>query len=333
MLQVKIVLQFTAIGNITGNFNSETGVLSLNGTDTVANYQAALRLVSYANTSDSPSINPRVINFVVNDGALNSAIASSTVNITAIEEAPFIPESAAGFDDLEDGPLNALDLESEEDLDLSASLDFDDLIDQEDERLTNKVFFPEINNVLSGNGTKSNPFVFEISSNKPIMLGSVLRNVGKIEMPTEGLNENMGALDIVTVDNKLQIYFVPETAFSGDENFSLQVYKNGILSATVYFEIKFSEALDDEDAEAMTESASVVTELSADEIATESPKETDKIPSQNEEKTSLLSKLKAAFTGEAEFQGDANTDSDALKQRDQLESTKKNILDQFGKAS
>ena len=56
-------------------------------------------------------------------------------------------------------------------------------------------------------------------------------------------------------------------------------------------------------------------------------------PAQNEEKTSLLSKLEAAFTGEAEFQGDANTDSDALKQRDQLESTKKNILDQFGKAS
>ena len=88
------------------------------------------------------------------------------MNITEIEEAPFIPESAAGFDDLENGPLNALDLETEDDLGLSASLDFDDLIDQEDERLTSKVFFPEIKNVLLGNGTKSNPFVFEISSNK-----------------------------------------------------------------------------------------------------------------------------------------------------------------------
>ncbi|HTN74221.1 MAG TPA: LamG-like jellyroll fold domain-containing protein, partial [Pirellulaceae bacterium] len=42
------VLAFTPVGAITGVYNSTTGVLTLSGNDTTANYQTALRSVSYS---------------------------------------------------------------------------------------------------------------------------------------------------------------------------------------------------------------------------------------------------------------------------------------------
>ena len=62
------MLGFTNQNGITGSYNAGTGVLTLTGTTTVANYQAALRSVTYANTSDNPSAPTRTISFQVNDG-------------------------------------------------------------------------------------------------------------------------------------------------------------------------------------------------------------------------------------------------------------------------
>src|SRR6185437_14084718 len=60
-------LAFTNQLGITGNYNSGTGVLTLTGTTTVANYQAALRTVTYQNSSDNPTAS-RTITFSANDG-------------------------------------------------------------------------------------------------------------------------------------------------------------------------------------------------------------------------------------------------------------------------
>ena len=49
------VLSFADTATITGTWNAATGTLTLSGSDTVANYQAALRAVKYQNTSDNPS--------------------------------------------------------------------------------------------------------------------------------------------------------------------------------------------------------------------------------------------------------------------------------------
>ncbi len=49
------VLAFTDTGTITGSWNAATGTLTLTGSDTLANYEAALRSVTYQNTSDDPS--------------------------------------------------------------------------------------------------------------------------------------------------------------------------------------------------------------------------------------------------------------------------------------
>ena len=49
------VLSFANTAAITGTWNAATGTLTLVGSDTLANYQAALRAVKYQNTSDDPS--------------------------------------------------------------------------------------------------------------------------------------------------------------------------------------------------------------------------------------------------------------------------------------
>src|SRR4029434_2993503 len=52
------VLGFTTQNGISGSFNATTGVLTLTGSATVANYQTALRSVTYANSSTNPSTSP-----------------------------------------------------------------------------------------------------------------------------------------------------------------------------------------------------------------------------------------------------------------------------------
>src|SRR5262249_17303803 len=83
----KDVLAFTNQLGITGNYNSGTGVLTLTGTTTVANYQTALRSVTYANSSDNPSTSPRTVTFTANDGT-DTGSATRGITITAVNDAP-----------------------------------------------------------------------------------------------------------------------------------------------------------------------------------------------------------------------------------------------------
>jgi hypothetical protein len=87
------VLGFTPIGGITGSYNGTTGVLTLSGTDTLADYQAALQSVSYFNSSNFPSTVNRVITFQVNDGHSASNLSntqSRTVSITLTNVPPVV---------------------------------------------------------------------------------------------------------------------------------------------------------------------------------------------------------------------------------------------------
>jgi VCBS repeat-containing protein len=61
-------------------------VVTLTGTTTLANYQAAIRAITFENTSDYPSTPPRTINVVVTDGASNSNTAVSTITVTDVPE-------------------------------------------------------------------------------------------------------------------------------------------------------------------------------------------------------------------------------------------------------
>jgi len=75
---------------ITRSYNSSTGVLTMNGSATVSQYQQVLRTVSYNNTSQNPNTASRSVTFVVNDGALDSNTATSAIAVNAINDAPAI---------------------------------------------------------------------------------------------------------------------------------------------------------------------------------------------------------------------------------------------------
>ena len=75
-------LAATAIGNITASYNATTGILTLSGTDTVANYRQVLASLTYNNTATSPNTTNRTIEFVVDDGQAfsnTSAVATTTL--------------------------------------------------------------------------------------------------------------------------------------------------------------------------------------------------------------------------------------------------------------
>ena len=84
------VLAFVNAGGITGSFAPATGTLTLTGVATLANYQAALRSVTYNNTSITPSTLARTVTWIGNDGALPSAPVTSTINVIAVNSPPTI---------------------------------------------------------------------------------------------------------------------------------------------------------------------------------------------------------------------------------------------------
>ncbi len=81
------LLAFTNQLGITGNYNSTTGILTLSGSASVADYQTALRSITYANTSESPS-SSRAISFTVDDGSLSSTVATRSIAINTVNDTP-----------------------------------------------------------------------------------------------------------------------------------------------------------------------------------------------------------------------------------------------------
>jgi hypothetical protein len=80
------------MGNIVGNYDGTNGVMTLSvtsGTATLEQWQAALRAVTYRNSSDAPTTaTARTISYVVNDGTADSTAVTSTVTVTAVNDAP-----------------------------------------------------------------------------------------------------------------------------------------------------------------------------------------------------------------------------------------------------
>ncbi|HIK91807.1 MAG TPA: hypothetical protein EYG03_07475, partial [Planctomycetes bacterium] len=79
-------LGFTDQNGITGSYSAATGVLTLSGTATVADYQAALAPVTYFNSSEDPDETNRTVSFTVNDGDVDSLAATSTVTVEAVDD-------------------------------------------------------------------------------------------------------------------------------------------------------------------------------------------------------------------------------------------------------
>ena len=82
------ILAFVDQNGITGSWNATTGELTLTGTATIVQYEAALRSVTYVNTSDNPSEATRTVSFTVNDGDVDSNTLTRNIDITPVNDAP-----------------------------------------------------------------------------------------------------------------------------------------------------------------------------------------------------------------------------------------------------
>jgi VCBS repeat-containing protein len=91
------VLGFTDKNGIHGSYDAVHGILTLTGTSSVANYEAALASVTYFDSSDNPSDARRTIGFSVDDGATansHSNIATATVDVTPVNDPPVVTFAA-----------------------------------------------------------------------------------------------------------------------------------------------------------------------------------------------------------------------------------------------
>ncbi len=92
-VQFEDELLFADTGTIFGTWDSSTGTLTLVGTDTPANYQAALRSVQYINHSENPFTSARTVDFFVDDGATTAGPVSAAINVVSINDAPTVDNS------------------------------------------------------------------------------------------------------------------------------------------------------------------------------------------------------------------------------------------------
>ena len=103
------ILSFTndgsTMGSISGTYDSSTGVLTLSGAGTPAQYQNAFRNVKFRNTTNNPTAisSTRTVTWQANDGnASNNLSTTTTSTITVVETVPTITSiaitSSAGSD-------------------------------------------------------------------------------------------------------------------------------------------------------------------------------------------------------------------------------------------
>ena len=106
----------------TAGYDPGTGVLTLTGHATLAEYETALQQILYSSTGDDPGTADRLIDVVVNDGVNDSNVAAALISVTATNDAPVITvdpsatyvedaapvllSPSAGLTDVDDTDLN-----------------------------------------------------------------------------------------------------------------------------------------------------------------------------------------------------------------------------------
>ncbi len=108
-------LNFTNQAGITGTYSSVTGILTLTGTTTLANFSTALQSISYTNLKFLPTQLTRRISFVVNDGTNNSTPFDKFVQIVPVNHPPV-------FVDGSNNPITTIPLGTAEDTPLVTCL-------------------------------------------------------------------------------------------------------------------------------------------------------------------------------------------------------------------
>lgn len=80
------VLGFVDQNGITGSFDALTGILTLSGPATLAEYQDALRSVTFRTSGTTTEGGDRQISFTVDDGETKSVVANTTVTVDPVAQ-------------------------------------------------------------------------------------------------------------------------------------------------------------------------------------------------------------------------------------------------------
>jgi Ca2+-binding RTX toxin-like protein len=102
IVSARIVLTNAQIGddfdipnNLPGNINSSIDrsvagqiTVNLTGTGSIAQWQSAIQQVEFTNNSQNPSTVDRIVQVTVNDGFLDSNVATVTVNVVSVNDVP-----------------------------------------------------------------------------------------------------------------------------------------------------------------------------------------------------------------------------------------------------
>ncbi|MEZ6057924.1 MAG: tandem-95 repeat protein [Planctomycetaceae bacterium] len=103
------VLAANTVGtSITANYVG--GVLTLSGTDSVANYKQVLASVTYDNTSQNPDATTRQLTVVTTDGTHTSATATTFIAVTPVNDIPVLTVSQLTLNEGETVLLSAANL-------------------------------------------------------------------------------------------------------------------------------------------------------------------------------------------------------------------------------
>ncbi|MGS2762863.1 MBG domain-containing protein, partial [Sinomicrobium sp. M5D2P9] len=105
----------SGMGNISAGYNTASGVLTLTSagaTATLAQWQSALRAVTYNNTSSNPDTANRTVSFVINDGTANSSPATKVAEVLAVNNDPTISGLPTNVSVLEDATEDEFDISS-----------------------------------------------------------------------------------------------------------------------------------------------------------------------------------------------------------------------------
>ena len=82
-------------------YDPASGMLTLSGTATLADYQAALRGLVFSNSGDQPAAGARQIEISVSDGVARSNIAVSRITVVPVNDAPVAaPDTAPATEDV-----------------------------------------------------------------------------------------------------------------------------------------------------------------------------------------------------------------------------------------
>ncbi len=103
--------------SVSDSYNDSDGQLVLSGTASLSDYQEAILLVVYNNSSEDPTATDRSITVTVNDGVGNSNVASTTLSLTPVNDAPVTNNGVVIIEAEEEGTDYALSLSAPSDVD------------------------------------------------------------------------------------------------------------------------------------------------------------------------------------------------------------------------